>query len=199
MMVSWDLPRIMGSSWRFSWSFLFGRRLLMADRVRGPRQRKHWHSLGSSTVAALTGAGTTLLDSLSDADNDPFTVLRLIGELVIAENDTGIVVADACQITVGIGVVSTDAAAVGSTAMPDPAAEADYPWLWWYAGSFLFPEASLGVRGGTAGQARIRIESSAMRKVGPRQSLVAVVEYVNAVGDPPMDMLFSTRVLVGTT
>ena len=163
-------------------------------RARPARQRKHWHQLLSS-MAQFTAAGTILLDTFTDADRDPFTVMRLIGEVSVGPDETGITAGDSAMIFIGIGVVSTDAAVVGASAMPDPGGEADFPWLWWAPIFVQIPTiADL-----CASVRHVEISSKAMRKVGPGQSLVAIAEYADLAGTPPLDVVLSARLLVGTS
>ena len=170
----------------------------MADRVRGPRQRKHWHLLGDVRLNLLS-AGTSLLGSFIAAGGEPFTFIRGIGELVVTPDGTGVVANDAGVIAAGVGVVSADAAELGATALPDPGSEPDYPWLWWYQVHMMFPEPSGSYAGLASESARIRIETKAMRRVGPREALVFVVQYVDIAGTPPLDVIGSMRFLVGTS
>jgi len=169
----------------------------MADRFRArpARQRKHWHQLLSNQTDELTANGTTLIDTFTDADRDPFTVMRLIGEVSVAPDEAGITAGDSALVVVGIGVVSTDAATAGAGSMPDPGGEADYPWLWWAPIFLQFPKSdntNVTIR-------KVAINSKAMRKVAPGQSVVAVAEYVDFVGAPPLDVLLSARMLIGTS
>ena len=160
------------------------------------RQRKHWHQLQNSSIIELTGNGTTLIDSFDASGREPYTVLRMVGEVSASPDEAAVVAGDSCIITFGIGVVSTDAAALGSTAMPDPGAEADYPWLWWHGATMHFPAI------GEALQNAVRVlpvQSKAMRKVAAGQSLVAVVQYVDVSGFPPIDILTAVRFLIGTS
>jgi len=127
----------------------------------------------------------------------PWTVIRMIGEYIIAPT-TAPVALDKVRMIVGIGVVSTDAATVGASALPDPGAEPDYPWLYWkdhpvqYASTEVDPA-------GEAGTVRASFDIHSMRKIKPRESLVFVFEYNNVNGDPPLTAgVGLTRVLVAT-
>ena len=166
----------------------------MADRSRGMRQRKHWHLLGDVTFN-FTANATAILGSFSAAGNEPYTVLRLIGELVCVAGAAGVTAADKAVIAVGVGIVTSDALAVGASAMPDPGGEPDFDWLWWYQAQMMYPVAAQV--GGAGEQARIRIESKAMRKVSPRQSVVLLAQYIDITGTPPVSVLGSARFLIG--
>ena len=165
----------------------------------GMRQRKHWHAFGGA-AAAISSDSTVLLDSFTASSAEPFTVLRMIGEVGIGFANQTLVENDAASITIGIGVVSADAAALGATAMPDPLAEPDYSWLWWYSTvvrNMSVTTENLFAQGG--GFTRKEINSKAMRKVGPREALVAIAQYSDVLGTPNITVDFaSTRFLVGT-
>ena len=163
-------------------------------RVRGPRMAKHWHFLAGS-VNSLTGDTTILIASL--ALDGPFTVLRMLGEYTIGLSAVP-VAADTARVCVGIGVVSTDAAALGSTAVPDPDAEPDYPWLYWRSHPFNYPSAASEPASEQSG-VRTTFDVKSMRKLKPRESLALIAQYVDVSGAPPLTLASGvTRVLVAT-
>ena len=166
----------------------------MADRSRGLRQAKVWTFLGNG-LASFVGNNTVSLSSVGF--NNANTVLRMIGEYVILP-DAATADEDVAEIGVGIGVVSSDAAALGDTAMPDPVDEPDFPWLYWKCHLMVFNQT--GVDPNTlAGQGRWSFDIRSMRKVKPRESLIMVVQYVDVVGAPPLQFgAARTRVLIGS-
>ena len=162
---------------------------------RGQRQTKEWTRIPgvqNAFTAAATAVGTPLDFTESR------TILRMLGEYTAGATGGGTVAeTDFATIAVGIGIVSTDASAVGASAMPDPNAEADYPWLYWASHVFQFPSG--GDNGATEGASiRRMFDIRSMRKVKPRESLVFVVEYEDIAGAPPITFSAgSTRVLLG--
>jgi len=161
----------------------------MARARGGPRMRKHWVGT-TGTAVNFTGAGVTLLQQLGGTGGlaDAFTVLRMLGEYTIfptsatAQGDEG-------TITVGIGVVSSDAATVGSTAMPDPGDDHGFPWLYWAS----HPIASNGTLEESAlanMSVRKVFDIKSMRKIKPSESLISVAQYANigSGGDPPLTL-----------
>ena len=160
------------------------------------RQRKHWHDIPGGFLAMVAN-GTNLAGSFTASGGEPFTVLRMFGEYVITA--TGAPTAlDKAIITVGIGVVSADAAALGATALPDPEDESDYPWLYWSSHPLFFVDASVDPIG-ASGVVRKQFDVGSMRKISPRESLVFVVQYADVVGTPPVTItLGGTRFLIGT-
>ena len=158
----------------------------------GVRQRKHWHGT-SDNVLNLTAAGTAILASLTVTD--PSTILRTLGSVMSIFD--GAVDGDSAAITYGLGIVSTDAFTVGATAMPDPASEPQFDWLYWYK-SFL----SFRTNGAISGRIdsyfeRVNVSSKAMRRVSHSETLVLLVQYEDIVGTPPVDVLGSLRILIG--
>ena len=165
----------------------------MANRHAGPRQAKQWDAIPGISQE-LTTATTFLGGSLAFAA--PLTILRMLGEYTLGPSPTP-VADDFCSITVAIGVVSTDAFAVGATAMPDPAGEEEYPWLFWAQHPLFFPAATVDQPGPYAG-VRHTFDIRSMRKMKPRESLAVIVSYSDLNGLPPVRWIMgSTRVLVG--
>jgi len=165
----------------------------MADRFRGPRKEKQWGFLPLIQLD-LTGDGT--FGGSAIAFTSVQTVLRMLGEYIISP--TGVVsAADSCTIVVGLAKVSTDAAAVGASALPDPGAEGEFPWLYWMSHSFEYPTVASGEGGIVSGSLRKAMDIRTMRKFRPGESLVWVVQYINNAGNPPMTLTLShTRVLL---
>ncbi len=155
---------------------------------------KAWLALGAGSASVSTNAtqGGTKLDFAS-----PGTILRIRGS-VYASLDATQQVGDEMTVTWAVGMVSTDAAAVGATALPDPADEPEYPWLWWYQMN-LFSSLAAGVNAwGTSAQLK-EIDTKAMRRFKPGQSLVLFSQTTAATGAPVTRIRQnSTRVLIGT-
>ena len=143
-------------------------------------------------ASATTSLGGSLAFSI------PATILRMRGE-IFAITD-GAAESEALSMTLGIGVVSSDAFAAGAGSMPDPGGEPEYPWLYWTA-FFIINQsgdtASTPGEQNQIGQAyRLRFDSKAMRKVKPGQSLTWVIQTDNATAADIF--LGQTRVLIGT-
>ena len=164
----------------------------------GPRQAKIWDSITGSSLA-LTASGTFGGGKIDVVDAR--TVLRMLGHVLITR--TGVTTAsDKVSIALGIGIVSTDAATLGASALPDPGGEPEYPWLYWAEYDFNFPAAlatsGAGSTDSVAGVVRDSFDIRSMRRMKPRESLVFVVQYTDTAGTPPMDVeLSKTRVLFG--
>ncbi len=164
----------------------------MARDFRPARKEKQWDGIPSIALL-LTGSGVSIGGSF--AFTSVQTVMRMIGEYVISPTSAPAAL-DGAKITVGIGRVSTDAFAVGASAMPDPEAEPEYPWL--YRKDHVFSYAGTDPEAAGAGiSLRQPFDIGAMRKFRPGESLAVVVQYTNIVGFPPLSVnVASTRILL---
>ncbi len=163
----------------------------------GRRMAKHWHAISRANFA-LTATGTSAGNSL--ALTGPWTVLRMLADYIINFTAGSTIVADdQAVISLGIGVVSSDAFAAGAGSLPDPGGEPEYPWLYWAQFNLNAIEATPEQVTNDVGAIRRSIDIHSMRKLKPRESLVWVVEYGDIQGAPPVHiMLGTTRVLVAT-
>ena len=145
-------------------------------------------------TAAFTSSSTAGLGNVDFGR--AFTVLRTMGEYLISPTSAP-AAGDNCIVTVGIGVISTDAADVAaSAALPDPGEEPEYPWLYWASHNMFFTTNAIQqIIGGGVRMQRFDVKS--MRKVKPRETLQVVVEYADVTGAPPVSVHFGgCRVLV---
>ncbi len=158
--------------------------------------RKHWVGVGGN-VLNFTADGTTLAQQVGGTGGlaDAFTVLRMLGEYTVFPTSVP-AAADALEFCVGIGVVSSDAATLGSTAMPDPCDEPDYPWLYWASHPLGYNSNVLNDGLGSS-EVRKSFDIKSMRKIKPSESLVTVTQYANFVGNPPITIVLGgLRVLL---
>ena len=154
----------------------------MARQFSAPRRERLWSAL-PEVNATLTVAGTTGGSQLAFSSSQ--TVVRMIGGGFLMYSDSAPTGADAMSLTVAIGVVSTDAATLGATALPDPAAEPDYPWLYWKPLA-IFAAATTVVSSDGPGFQRYSFDIRAQRKLKAGQSLALFAEYVDGNGTPPV-------------
>ena len=166
----------------------------MARQFRSnTRMVKAWDGMAGQ-ANAITASSTFLASGLLNFA-EPFTILRMLGEYTIGPTSAPAAL-DNADVTIGIGVVSTDAATLGATALPDPADEPEFPWLYWASHDFFFA--------GTGAQPAIEVaglrrsfDIKSMRKVKPRESLIVVGQYTDRVGAPPLQInVQQTRVLL---
>ena len=168
----------------------------MARDHNTPRLAKLWSSLPGISQD-ITAEGTTGLAILNFTS--PTTIMRMLGEYTLSfEAAETIAAKDDVGLTIGIGVVSSDAAAAGSASLPDPAGEPEYPWMYWASHKLYAMEATALQRNGVPGVGRWSFDIRSMRKMKPRESLVSVIQYADLGGLPPVHVGFSqTRVLLG--
>ena len=118
----------------------------------------------------------------------------MLGEYAI--NPTGTIAAnDEALVVFAIGKVSTDAFAAGAASLPDPAAEPEYPWLYWASHPMIFGGSTLDPSTAPA-SLRHSFDVRTMRKFRPGESLVSVIQHVDVAGTPSMFLnIGHTRVL----
>ncbi len=167
----------------------------MAHRNFGKRQEKDWTAIPSFAVD-MTADGTQAIGAM--AATTSITVLRMLGEYLIYPTVGGTFAAgDQVKVVVGIGVVSTDAFNAGGAALPDPAGNTDYPWLYWAEHVFEIFDSTPNLTSDVE-QIRVRFESRAMRKMKGSQSLAWCFQYADVAGTPPYTIQGAqTRVLIG--
>jgi len=97
---------------------------------------------------------------------------------------------DEMEFCIGIGVVSSDAATVGASAMPDPCDEPEYPWLYWASHPFGFNGTAVETAL-ASGSVRKHFDIKSMRKIKPSESLVVIGQYadIGSAGEPPMTIV----------
>ena len=146
----------------------------MARNFNAPRRMdKIWEGIGESSLT-LTASGTFVGGSFFTLV--PITVMRIMGEYLLQFAVGGTIVAgDLARITLAIGRVSTDAAALGASAMPDPEDEEGYPWLFWKSHVLSALTADpVQVQDGI-GYVRQQFDVRSQRKLKPGESLAWVI------------------------
>ena len=151
--------------------------------------------MGLSTIESAVNATAIGANSLGFTQAE--TILRCRG-YVTASMDSTKQAGDEMTCTFGLGIFSSDAFALGATAMPEPSSDAVYPWLWW-AQMHLHAEITGGTEAWGLTQQILQVDSKAMRRVKPSQTLGWVVQFADAAGAPATDVVFGqVRVLVGS-
>ena len=173
----------------------------MARRFARPGKKldfKTWAALPSVTV---TGTGATTLLGGGLLFLVPATILRIRG-FVNCIFDAAVQVGDAMQIGLGLAIVSDDAFNAGAGSMPDPQGDPEFPWLWWKSLELLAVSTNATAVNNTGwGMAaqRYEVDSKAMRKIHPSQTLCWIAQLTSAQGAPDTTVtLGQTRVLFGT-
>ena len=170
------------------------RRFVASRRPAKKIDFKQWTSIPSGSVDLTvnqTFPGPGLI-----AFSAPATILRVRGVLRVSFLVTGLTADDEAQCVFGLAVLSSDAVTLGQSAMPDPAGEPEYPWMWYGQLIMYSPNADFGAEGMSV---ELPVDTKAMRKVKPGESLVMVVQYVDVTGTPGLRLSYNQmRVLLGT-
>jgi len=139
------------------------------------RRETSWLNIPAAS-ATMAAVGGTIMASLTvpEKARRPFTIVRTYLEVMVSTDQLG---ADEFQIAaVGLAVVSDQAEAIGITAIPTPASDADSD-LWflhqWVMADFAFLDATGTQNVGN----HYSIDSKAMRKVNDSQDVVVVAEF----------------------
>ena len=159
--------------------------------------RKEWATIPGITLSSAASVG--LLQGGRIDFMAPFTVLWSRGRFMVYFDET-VQADDKAVVGMGLAVVSTDAAVLGATALPDPIGDPEYPWLYWTDFDLGSVEtiASTWRAWGPAAR-EIIFDTKAMRKVSPGQSLQWLIEVADLTGNPTIEIIAGqTRVLLGS-
>ncbi len=166
----------------------------MARFRSGRPADKVWSSIPALVTSPTTA--TTLI-TLGLGFSSAFTILRCRG-MVQAHFDSTAQVGDTMNLTFALGIFATDAVNAGAASISDPQEEPDYPWLWWDQ-IFLDASQAAGPVSWGPGAHRVELDTKAMRRVKPGQSLIGVIQTTNVAGAPVVDIGFGqTRVLLAS-
>ena len=167
----------------------------MANRSTGRKTDYEWTGLaaGAATTGAITTAG--FFQELV-AINISTTLYRLRGE-VLAHLTTSVAANAVKALGIGIKVVSQDAVSSGAGAMAKPLANLSADWIWH---GFILLTRNTTTETESAGlvSQRLTIDSKAMRRMKPNQSLVLVIDPVNLAGSETAEVSFGVRALFGS-
>ncbi len=136
-----------------------------------PRRLTQWIGSADQGYVGVAAAGATLIQFVSF--EEPVTVIRSRGHVSV---QPGSFAADLNVVgAVGVGVVSTEALTAGVGSMPEPFSDADWSWMVWRSFSFhLDVQSAVGFDVNSA--LEFEIDSKAMRKIHPNESLVTIAE-----------------------
>ena len=146
-----------------------------ARRTRAPARQTVWIGPADQPQAAVASNTSVVVASFdaSAAGFDKATLVRTRG--VFLHRPSAYSVDLAYQGAFGIGIVSDDAFAIGTTAIPGPFTDSDWGgWFVWRSfGYFLENGSNIGL---LRGHESLEIDSKAMRKIGPNETMVVMCE-----------------------
>ncbi len=159
----------------------------------GAVHNKEWTvaCVDSSTLDLAIGS---ILAFVMFTADEAETVLRTHGFVAAELNAGG--VSERATIAVGLAIISARSASVGATAVPRPATDGSYPWLW-HGWLFITSGAEAAIVNENLLDRR-DIDSKAMRKVKEDEVMVLVLEVCESVdqaGEARVDA--GLRVLTG--
>ena len=167
----------------------------MARRVasRGPQRQFIW-----SDILTHLMANTFLTKTISGVSNQGLqsggglTLIRSRGRYNVHFDPTS--VADTVQVGLGLMLITDDAFAIGSTAAPGPISDADYDWIWYQL--LLMGPAFTATESGNDLQQNtgyMELDSKAMRKIKPNQTLCFAAEGLVINGGGTIDVTLTAR------
>ena len=99
--------------------------------------------------------------------------------------------------TAGLGIVTADAFSAGAASMPTPEGDRDWGgWLWFHSGGALISRSVTEVdEGFPLGALRIPIDTKAMRKMSPNETIFGAVSFTTEIGTATVSFVGRTRML----
>ncbi len=169
-----------------------GRGVTMANRSTGRRTDYDWTGGVFSTTEASSGSSVGAIVTIGI----PGTLTRIRGNVLVSID--GPVDNDKVMAAAGLILVTEEQLAVGTSAIPNPAdindLDADWIWHQW------MPMLSQAVVASQMDETYFRavIDSKAMRRVKPTQTLVMRFGNIAQAGTPGLDYMSGCRVLFGS-
>ncbi len=164
----------------------------MPRQMRSVRKTKSWFGIGGS-AHSFTVNDTDFGSGFSAGTT--FTIMRVLGEYAFGPTAAPSAL-DVCELSVGLGLVSSDAFTLGETAAPDPLDEFGYPWLYRASHRLFFTDTGVDPSSAMA-SGRIAVDVKGMRKIRQDQTLAWIIQYSDLVGAPPVTLVMgSARVLL---
>jgi len=169
-----------------------------SNRARIPRRKTSWEFGPGGTIATTFSASTTsVIGGGVTVGENGITLVRLRGSLQAflktADQANG-----GFHMVFGIGIASSDAFAVGVSALPNPGDDPQWPgWLYWRVFDIHAWSSTLSESYGPSGLASIQFEvdSKAMRKLGLNEVIFASCQSIEA-GNSTASVFFESRTLV---
>jgi len=166
-------------------------------RAIAPKRQMFW-SEGPRTFnpsIQSVGSASKFAWNLGQSSGGGITIVRIRGAVDVWL-EVATTVGDAFgDVAFGIGVVSGDAFAAGAASMPGPLSDPDWDWMWvHYLGAVVSLTTVESALEGLAAT-RIEIDTKAMRKLKPNQTVFGVLETEDETGAVTLSFSAFTRML----
>jgi len=160
----------------------------------GPKRSMLWSEGPRITQKQTATALGKVVWNLGQTSGGGVTIVRIRGGFDIWL-EAAVSVGDGYNpVAVGIGIVSSDAFAIGATAMPGPLSDPEWDWMWvGYIGG-LVGESTTEVFQGM-GFHRFDIDTKAMRKIHPNEVVFGMLELGTEQGAATVTFAAMTRLL----
>jgi len=159
---------------------------------RGPVRTALWANilthLGALAVTTKTAAGASSLGLLT---TESITLVRSRGVALFHFDNA--VATDVLQVALGLGIFTSDAFGIGSTALPGPLTDADWDWVYYKTILFGPGFTTTEIAGEGLQNVTVEVDSKAMRKMKANQTLAWVAEGIVKSGGGNFDVGVSCR------
>ena len=163
---------------------------------RGPQRQFIWSGilLQAAGAALASGKSTGGLGALGVTSGGGVTLIRTRGMYNVHFDPTS--VNDVVQFAMGLALFSSDAFTAGAASLPGPISDLDYDWIW-HQNILLGPTftATEGTADLMQNTGYRELDSKAMRKLKPSESMGFVVEAAILSGGGTIDFSMSARQL----
>ena len=172
-------------------------------RPRGFRQdcprsnRRTMWELGPGSAAgaphAVSATGKTIIGEGVTPTVSPLTIVRTHGQMSLALF-TAAAAGDGFLVAVGQGIVSEDAFAVGTTALPGPLTDPEWPGWYYHRIVYMISMDATPAGSDVLTQVSLNLETKGMRKLGLNEITMLIIEVIE-IGTATMEVFGLTRVL----
>ena len=162
--------------------------------VRGPRRSSIWSEGPRNTTIQSHSVAGKIIWNLGQTAVGGVTIVRIRGAVsgwleVVTTIGDGF-----SEVAFGIGIVSQDAFAIGGTAMPGPISDPGWDWMWiGYLGAVIGLNTT--ERNDGIDAFRLEIDTKAMRKMQPNQTIFGILETESEIGAATLSFGAMTRML----
>ena len=166
--------------------------------TRSAKRLMTWNAGPHSTAVQSFSAAVNTIWFLGQVAGEPLTLIRVRGSIGMWLEVVGSIGDGFTRVSVGIGIVTTDAFSTGVGAMPGLISDPNWGgWLYYQAlGPFIGLSVTEGDNTSELAQVRVPIDTKAMRKIKPNETIFGMVSASAEVGAATMSFVADTRMLV---